>query len=380
MFIRYFSGRKSNITSSISNKIMPISLLYRGYKKADEFFVDYIARISHQNGFVSPSKFKKYLRDKLKQYSDGSSSSLYAESQWRLGLELSISRNIDVDEYRRVTRSNSFLWRSTPTICNKCLESEQYIRFYWWIASYKQCHIHNVILPETKINAATELQATFNEALVHKIPELLETYLIHEECQTITLNAIENDWCILKIVNALKSYLNQDEQIGKALTDLDDFLSDRLLSNNFEDAQIHALAGFLSSRLGEYEFWVRITCLLIFNHLSGLKSNFPDSYAGARYLSASVYYLSTDKELLRYISKILDFRATHQTFDISFENLLPKKYLFSDEFTRAYRFSLYRCRTLDYFSQCLGFDKVRRIDNSIVCNGHEFSLDARRSI
>ncbi len=357
-----------------------MSLLYRGHKKPDEFLVDYIARMSFQNGFRLPSKFKKYLRDEVDKFFDGSGYDLFFESQWRLGLELCISRNIDIDEHRRVTSSKCFLWRRVPTICNQCFESEQYIRFYWWISSYQKCHFHDVVLPETKVNSATESQKVLNKVLVDKLPELLNMCLSHEKCQRIVVDAFEHFLCISKIIKGLKSYLDKDERIGKVLKDLEIFLSDRLLSDNGENERILVIASFLSSKLGEYDFWMRIICMLIFNHLSGLKSDFPVNQVGAKYLRVSIYYLSTDKGLLYYTSKILDFRATHETFDIPLENLLPQKYSFSEEFVRAYRFSLYRCRTLDYFSQCLGRDRVRRIGNSIVCNAHESTLQFNRSM
>lgn len=357
-----------------------MKLLYRSNKKSDEFIVDYIIRMSQKNGFLEPNRFKKYLRSNVENYLDGGSCYLLVESKLRLGLELSLSRNIAIDEHKRVTSSECILWRNKPIVCNKCFESEQYIRFYWWIASYKKCHIHNIDLSEARHNCEVKPRDMLGDYLVKKLPEFLAENLNYENCQRITIDALEHSWCDFEIANGLRLYFNKDKRIAEALSSLDRFLHNQSLSNKNESERICAIASFLSSRLGEYAFWSRVICLLIFNLQVGLKSNFPVNQVAGKYLRASIFYLSNDIDVFNYRQKFINCAGTQSLSSIPLGNLLPKNYSYNAEFVKGYEFSLVRCGSLDYFSQCLGSECVFRTDNSIMLKVNKGYLYSKRSI
>lgn len=334
-----------------------MKLLYRAVKKEDEFVVDYIARIATKNGYKNAMFFKKILRQTVDVHQDIQRSDLYDQAKWRIGLELCLSRNVSSDEYRRVTSSKSFLWRKQPTICEKCFSTEPYIRFYWWISSYKTCHIHGSNLSDTSKNPVNHQESLINFGLQALLPEILKRSFTQDNCQKVALNEIDKWQCDFKILLALKDYFVHNNLLKEILLRLEAYLCSGSLLQSEPDARISKIAEYLARSIGSYWFWLRIICLLIFNHKKGLRSSFTKTDISLEYRKVSIYYLSVDEQLDTYISQISEHRSTKETLAVSLESLLLAEIEFTTEFIRAYRYSLFRCRTLDYFEQFLGRNK-----------------------
>lgn len=124
-----------------------MSLLYRARNRSNECVEDYIDRLGYHNGFNSQTRFLDWL--------DKNYESLYADSGWfsdgdewnnrhmfwhkRL---FAIEAMLNKSTYRIVFLSKCGLNNSTPRICQTCWNEAEYIRSYWHLAVYKECHVH----------------------------------------------------------------------------------------------------------------------------------------------------------------------------------------------------------------------------------------------
>jgi hypothetical protein len=329
-------------------------LLYRGLKKEDEFVIDYLARIATENGYRRNSTFRQDLRLIAEEYQSSTEISLSNQAKVTFALELCLSRKIQCDEYCGMVPASNFLSRQTPTVCESCYDTDPYIRFYWWFSAYKRCHIHGNYLNNTKQNTASHEQQVINKNLGMVLPELLKCSPKTHDYQKQTFNEFASCCCDLHILNTLKLFFCDNADVSEALTCLESYIQEASLLFEKIDIRLLKISKFLARYTGNYQFWLRLISLYIVEHLRDESTISLAHEIVNDYVRASVYFLSNDRALQHYIVEISDCLSTTETLSIPLENLQRSEIPFDIYFMQAYRNSLFKCKTLNYYKQYLG--------------------------
>lgn len=311
-----------------------MKLLYRGIKKSDEFFGDYLSRISVKNGFTNKDKFRKSLEKYYLNNCEENYGSLNENAMLRLALEHMFQRNIPVDEHHKFNSSIPVIWAKDHRICDDCWRQEAYIRFYWWLTNYQQCHVHKKGMRSKgclRSKDTESLGAEYNTSVTEKI---VQRYSGDEQAQILVIREIE--WMLydIPVAQGMQNILKTEipDSLGE------DTLETEIRSGAFiglpPNLRISRIAAFYSTIYENHDFWLRIIALMICTPRNrGL-------YCASGW--RNLEYLHYCRSILGYDPLIREILLSRNKICmIMLKKCLPEM---SNEFFLKFRTSLFLCR------------------------------------
>ena len=129
-----------------------MSLLYRSKIRENEGIEDYLDRIGFHNGFESRRRFFLWLDNEYEDtyghlgwYSDGDESH-YLRKCWYKRI-FALEAVLETSIFPALMLANFRFYSSTKKqVCAACWSESDYIRSYWYLVEYRQCHLHNETL------------------------------------------------------------------------------------------------------------------------------------------------------------------------------------------------------------------------------------------
>lgn len=322
-----------------------MKLLYRDYKRNDEFLTDYVRRLSDKNGFSSVKKFREKLIKFLNSQSI-KNNSLTHHAVARVSLELVLKRNIPVDEYRRFYNRKRNEWHKHLRICRSCWALEEYIRFYWWLTPYERCHLHY----ETLVFTNSESQNSYFDGDWGNYSQIV--YLIvakhmgSEHCQTLMLNELSRSEYDLKIIKGIEQFFGFNGRVKFAVEKLKEIWASGYFVGEVIEQRLLYFSKVMAKYIGKEIFWLRIIALSVFANNRGLFLGVYYSEIKREYSVVCQYLLYADTTFVNYLQGLERIEKYVDMDSIRADEFLCNEIEMPDDLVTRIKSSLFWCRRM----------------------------------
>lgn len=322
-----------------------MKLLYRGDKNTDELIFDYINRIGRKNGFNDEKKFKKLVSNYFNSDLELKVNDLHHKAIYRLAMESNFRRSIALDESHRYRQSKYSFWSRKPGKCENCFHEDPYIRFYWWLTSYRKCHVHgSSIFSKNEIENQSGLPL-----LPDSLCELIVTrYENSDSMQCLVLNEIERFYKDQSIVGAIIFHFPMLEKLEV----IKDSLTKAVLNVNLigfpASERIKNIAKVISSYIGEEMFWLRAIVLMLCSYRKDtlvIKGGW--FLVDSEYSRYGQYIIGTDTKFSEILSKVERFRLRKEMDNVSVVGILEGCPSITDKLISKIKLSFFSLRELN---------------------------------
>lgn len=343
-----------------------MKLLYRGLKKSDEFFGDYISRISVKNGYANKEKFRKSLGEYYLNNCEENYGYLNENAMLRLALEHIVQRNIPVDEHHKFNSSRRDMWIKDHRICDDCWHQEAYIRFYWWFTDYQRCHVHKKSMRSKGCSRSKDTESLGAECNTSLTEKIVQRYSGDEKAQVLVIREIE--WMLYDIPMAQGMQKILKNEVPDSLRE--NTLEMEIRSGAFiglpPNLRISRIADFYSTIYGNHDFWLRILALMICTprNLGLYCASGWRNLEHLHYCRSILGYDPFIREVLLKVSRYKEYSSRNKISMTMLKKSLPEM---SNEFFRKFRTSLFLCR----FTESDPVDKQYDVWNKTMHSQYE---------
>lgn len=320
-----------------------MKLIYRGLKKNDEFFGDYLSRLSVENGFMNNKIFRKSLEKYYFNNCEENCENINENEILRLSLEHMFQRKIPVDEHHKFNSSRRDMWIKEHRICDDCLHQETYIRFYWWLTDYQMCHVHKksmrskgFLRPKDTVSLGAECHTSLAEKIVQR-------YSGDEKAQVLVIREIELMLYDIPMAQGMKNILKNEVPDSLRENTLEMEIRSGAFIGLPPHLRISRIANFYSTIYGNHDFWLRIIALMICTPRN-LGLYCASGWRNFEHLHYCRSILGCDPFIREILSKVSSYRGYSSRNKISMAMLKKSLPEMSDEFFRKFRASLFLCR------------------------------------
>lgn len=298
-----------------------MKLLYRGYKKESEFINDYISRIAKKNGYQNNKKFIQSINtyfDKVHGYTE-----LNQKAKPRLFMETTFRRNIPLDEYHRYTQNKRYIWSKNPGECLECKDEHSYTRFYWWLSSYQNCHIHGGDMFAKAGGSDPDKHLDFPSIPNELCLAIVARYEKSAFIQKTVLDEIEKYYVDQTYVSSLIANFSEYGLSGDTIRQLREAVWSKGIIGYSVSERIQNIAKLFSGYMGSEAFWLRIMALSVrfypSNALSVKGNNFEANHEYNQYFN---YLKGTDSKLIEVFEQVREFKLRKEMDDISIAGII----------------------------------------------------------
>lgn len=320
-----------------------MKLLYRGQKRDDEFLPDYVQRMSDKNGFSSVKIFKRELIKYFKTEVDTSHDLRY-QAVSRVSLEMILNRNIPIDQYQRFYNRKRGWWHGDLRVCSSCWAIAQYVRFYWWLRSYEECHTHNeeLVFVNVELEVVNCEDAWSNFSKITYL--IVNTYGGSEFCQSLVINELDRSKYDLNIIEGIEKYFGFDRKVISAVGKLKNQWASGFFVGQPAEKRVCAFSMVLAKHVGDKDFWRRVIVLSVMANKRGLYLGLPISMVENEYSLVCRYILYSDSLFYMFLKKVEGFKKYSELVDVSAKEFLCEEIEIPNDVVIKIKSSLFWCK------------------------------------